>query len=232
MATTDMQVQGSGFDRSRLRALVPVAVFDIAGPLAVYWLLRAAGAAEVTALIVSGIPPALGVAMGIIRHRRIDAIGSLVLFGIVAGTVVGLATHSARLVLMEGSIPTAAFGLASLGSLLTTRPLLYRIALQTRGGDRGLEARLSQPALAHAFRIVTLVWGVTFLAEAATRIVIVETTSAGNALLVAKVMPYIVLGALIRWLMWYLRGVRNHAELRAAVPQAARPDPAPVGAQR
>jgi hypothetical protein len=224
MATTDMHVQGSGFDRSRLRVLAPVAVFDIAGPLAVYWLLRATGTAEVTALIVSGILPALGVALGIIRHSRIDAIGSLVLFGIVAGTVAGLTTHSARLVLMEGSVPTAVFGLASLGSLLTAQPLMYRIALQTRGADtparRELEARLSQPGMARAFRIVTLAWGVTFLAEAATRVLIVETTSAGNALLVVKVMPYIVLGALLRWMMGYLRSVHNRAQQQAAVPQA------------
>jgi hypothetical protein len=236
MATTDMQVQGSGFDRSRLRALAPVAVFDIAGPLAVYWLLRAAGTAEVTALIVSGILPAIGVAIGIIQHRRIDAIGSLVLFGIVVGTVVGLTTHSARLVLMEGSVPTAVFGLASLGSLLTAQPLMYRVALQTRGADtadrRELQARLSQPGMARAFRIVTLVWGVTFLAEAAARVVIVETTSAGNALLLVKAMPYIVLALLIRWMFGYLRGVRNRAQQRAAVLQAAGPDAAGVLAQR
>lgn len=216
MATTDMQVQGVGLDRSRLRALLPVAVFDIAGPLAVYWLLRAAGTAEVTALIVSGILPALGVAMGVIRHRRLDAIGSLVLVGIIAGTVVGLTTHSARLVLMEGSVPTAVFGLACLGSLLTAQPLLYRIALQTHGASAGqrrdLEARLSVPGMARAFQVVTLVWGLTFLAEAATRVVIVEMTSAGNALLVVKVMPYIVLGALLRWMIGYLRAVRNDAQ--------------------
>lgn len=213
-----MQVQGRGFDRTRLRALAPVAVFDIAGPLAVYWLLRATGTAEVTALIVSGILPALGVAVGIVRHRRLDAIGSLVLAGIVAGTVVGLTTHSARLVLMEGSVPTAVFGLACLGSLLTARPLLYRIALQTGGAGatdgRDLQARLSVPGMARAFQVVTLVWGVTFLAEAASRVVIVEMTSADSALLVVKVMPYLVLGVLLRWMIGYLRGVRD-AERRA-----------------
>jgi hypothetical protein len=229
-----MQMQGGGFDRSRLRALAPIAVFDIAGPLAVYWLLRAAGTAEVTALIVSGILPALGVALGIIRHRRIDAIGSLVLFGIVVGTVVGLTTHSARLVLMEGSVPTAVFGLASLGSLLTAEPLLYRIALQTRGAGtaarRDLEARLSRPSMVRAFRIVSLVWGVTFLAEAVTRVLIVETTSAGNALLVVKLMPYLVLGVLLRWMMGYLHGVSNQHP--AAVPQAAGSGAAQLDTQR
>jgi hypothetical protein len=122
MTTTDIQVQGSGFDRTRLRALAPIAVFDIAD-----------------------------------RWRSPGCCAS-------PGR-----THGARLMLMEGSVPTAVFGLVSLGSLLTAEPLLYRIALQTLGGGtaarRDLEARLSQPGMARAFRTVTLIWGVTFLAQ-------------------------------------------------------------------
>jgi hypothetical protein len=236
MATIGIQEHGSGFDRSRLRALAPTALFDIAGPLALYWLLRAAGMAEVTALIASGILPALGVAVGIIRHRRVDAIGSLVLAGIIAGTVAGLLTHSARLVLMEGSLPTAVFALACLGSLLTARPLMYRIALQARGAStaagRDLQARWAQPAAQHTFQAITLVWGVTLLAEAATRVLIVETISTGAALLVIKLMPYLVIAGLFRWMAGYTRRVRGHAEQRTVVPEAAIADPTPALAQR
>jgi hypothetical protein len=212
MATADIPLRADGIDRGRLRALAPIAVFDIAGPLAVYWLLRAAGTAEVTALIISGILPAFGVAAGIVRHRRLDAIGSLVLAGIVAGTVAGLVTHSARLVLMEGSVPTALFALACLGSLLTARPLMYRIALQTRGGTSAggdLEARWARPAAQHAFRVITLVWGATMLAEAVTRVLIVETIPAGTALFVIKLMPYLVIAGLLRWMAGYTRRLRR-----------------------
>jgi intracellular septation protein A len=232
MATTGIQVQGSSLDRSRLRALLPTVVFDIAGPLALYWLLRAAGTAEVTALIVSGILPAVGVAVAIIRHRRVDAIGLLVLFGIVVGTVAGLLTHSARLVLMEGSIPTGVFAVACLGSLGTARPLMYRIALQMRGAGteagRDLQARWAQPAAQHAFRIITLVWGLALLAEAATRVLIVETISTGTALLVIKLMPYIVIVGLFRWMAGYTRRVRQ----QAVAAQPASTEPASVLVQR
>ncbi len=71
--------------------------------------------------------------------------------------------------------------------------------------------------MARALRIASLVWGVTFLAEAAARVLIVETTSAGNALLVVKLMPYLVLGVLLRWMMSYLRGVTSlHPAVSAA----------------
>ena len=84
-------------------------VLEVAAPLIAYSLLRKAGMSTVTALVLSGVFPALGVAVGVIRHRRLDVVGALVLAGILAGTVLGLISHSARLVLMEGSVPTAIF---------------------------------------------------------------------------------------------------------------------------
>jgi len=42
--------------------------------------------------------------------RRIDVVGVVVLLGIAVGTALGLASGSARLVLLEGSVPTAIFG--------------------------------------------------------------------------------------------------------------------------
>jgi predicted lysophospholipase L1 biosynthesis ABC-type transport system permease subunit len=89
----------------RLRSLAMIVIFYVAVPLAVYNLLRSAGLTAVTALLLSGVFPAAGVAIGIIRHRRLDVAGALVLAGIIVGTVLGLVSHSARLVLVEGSVP-------------------------------------------------------------------------------------------------------------------------------
>ena len=110
-----------------------IAVFDIAGPLVAYSLLRSAGQSTVTALVLSGAFPALGVAAGLIRHRRVDTIGVLVLAGIAVGTVLGLLSGDPRLVLVEGSVPTAVFGLLCLGSLWARRPLIYRFAIEFIG---------------------------------------------------------------------------------------------------
>ena len=112
-----------------------IAVFDIAGPLVAYSLLRSAGQSAVIALVLSGAFPALGVLAGLIRHRRVDAIGVLVLAGIAVGTVLGLLSGDPRLVLVEGSVPTAVFGLLCLGSLWASRPLIYRFAIEFIGAD-------------------------------------------------------------------------------------------------
>src|SRR5262245_36386831 len=125
------QVRRGSADRlGRLRSLAAIAILDIAGPLVASPLLRAHGFSEVTALVLSGVFPAFGVLLTVVRQHRIDAIGVLVLVGIAVGTVLGLVSGNPRLVLIEGSVPTGIFGVVCLASLWTSRPLIYRFALE------------------------------------------------------------------------------------------------------
>jgi len=217
---------GPARDRNRNRFLAPakIAVFDIAGPLAAYSLLRSAGLSAVSALVLSGAFPALGVVAGLIRRRRVDAIGVLVLAGIAVGAVLGLVSGDPRLVLVEGSVPTAVFGLLCLGSLSARRPLIYRFAAEFMGPDtpkgRHFESLWRYPGFRHTFRLFTVVWGIVYLAEAAARVIIVETTSTSTALTVSKVMPYVVGAALAAWMFAYGRRARREGE-RLAVASAA-----------
>ena len=216
---------GDQHDRNRFLDLAMIAVFDLAGPLVAYSLLRSAGQSAVTALVLSGIFPALGVTVGVIRHRRVDTIGVLVLAGIAVGTVLGLLSGDPRLVLVEGSVPTAVFGLLCLGSLWAHRPLIYRFAIEFIGADtpkgRDFEALWRYEGFRHTFRLFTVVWGIMYLAEAAARVIIVETTSTGTALTVSKVMPYVVGAALAAWMFGYGRHARRKGERLAAEAQAA-----------
>ena len=82
-----------------------ILVFDLGGPLVAYALLRSAGMTAVAALVISGVLPALGIAVGALVDRRLDVLGVVVLAGIVVGTVLGLTSHNARLYLLEGSVP-------------------------------------------------------------------------------------------------------------------------------
>ena len=225
---------GDQHNRNRFYSLAMIAVFDIAGPLVAYSLLRSAGLSTVSALVLSGAFPALGVAAGLIRHRRVDTIGVLVLAGIAVGTVLGLLSGNPRIVLIEGSVPTAVFGLLCLGSLWASRPLIYRFAIEFIGADtpkgRDFESLWRYPGFRRTFRLFTVVWGVTYLAEAAARVIIVETTSTGTALTVSKVMPYVVFAALAAWMFAYGRRARRKGERLAAEAQAAEVQAAEVQA--
>lgn len=201
--STDLQPQPAGLDRSRLRALAPIAVFDIAGPLAVYYLVRVTGGTQVTALILSGIVPAVGILCGVIRSRRVSAIGVLVLVGIIAGSVLGLLTRNPKLVLMEGSVSTFILSVACFASLLTGKPLMFAIIPETLGADtakgRLLQQAWTSPQARPLFTRITTVWGIALLGEVVTRVIIIQTISTGSALLLLKVMPYLVTGALLHW---------------------------------
>jgi hypothetical protein len=220
-------VDGSRDVKRRLGSIAKIVIIDVAAPLIAYSLLRRAGMSTVTALVLSGVFPALGVAIGVIRHRRLDVIGTLVLAGILVGTVLGLITHSARLVLMEGSVPTAIFGLACLGSLPTRRPLMYSFSIEFIGPDtakgREMNGLWQYEGFRHIFRIITAVWGVGFLLEAALRVVIVYNTSTGTALSLSKVTPYIWAGIFTAWTVAYGRyqGKKGQRMMAAANPEPA-----------
>ena len=207
----------------RLRSLAPIVIFDTAGPLAVYYGLLTAGMPDLGALIVSGALPALGIVLGAARNRRLDAIGVLVLTGILAGTALGLASGSAHLVLLDGTVPTALFGLLCLGSLWSGRPLMFRFAVETLGAGtpRGREFadKWRYPGFRRAFRVTTVVWGLAFLAEAAVQILIIETTPAGVARTSSTVLPLVFAAVLVAWNISYAK--RGHRQ-GVLAEQAAR----------
>jgi hypothetical protein len=213
-------------DRNRLWSAAKIVVVDIVGPLVAYALLRSAGQSAVPALVLSGALPAVGVMAGLIRQRHLDIVGVLVLAGIAVGTVLGLVSGNARLVLVEGSVPTAVFGMLCLGSLWSDRPLIFRFALEFTGAGtprgRDFEGLWRYPGFRHAFRLFTVVWGVAYLAEAAARVVIVEMTTTATALTVSKVMPYAVAASLAGWMTAYSRRARREGQrLAAAAPAGA-----------
>jgi hypothetical protein len=210
---------------ARLRSAGMIAVFYIAAPLVTYSELRSHGFSMVTALVLSGVFPGAGLIIDVFRHRRVDAVGAVVLAGIVAGAILALAFHSAKPVLDEGSVGTAVFGLMCLGSLATTKPFMYRLVLEFMGGEgseKGREfAGYQQDAeFRHAFRVITAVWGAAFLAEAVARVIIVQETAAGTAFATSTVMPFAVGGAVSAWTIVYGRYSKRRA-IRLATAAAA-----------
>ena len=197
-------------------SLLSLAVFDVGGPLAVYYVLRTADSSTVEALIVSSVLPVVGIGLAARQHRRIDAIGIVVLFGILVGIVVGLASGSARLVLLDGTVPTTVLGLVCFGSLLTARPLMFRMALQFIGPKssqgRQFESMWQYREFQHLFRVITVVWGAAFLAETAAQVVIIESASASTAKTTSNLMPIAVAAIMMAWTAIY--GRRQRARWR------------------
>jgi hypothetical protein len=214
---------------SRLWSLAPIVVFDTVGPLVAYSLLRSNGSSLVGALVLSGILPAFNAVISFARRRRVDAIGLLVLFGIAVGTVLGLISGSPKAVLLEASVPTSVFGLVCLGSLWSPRPLMFRFALEFKGPEtpegRDFADRWRYPGFRRTFGVITAVWGIAYVAEAIARVIIVESTSAGTAFDISKVMPYVIAGAVVAWMIPYSLRAKRRGERRTAA-SAGHPPPA------
>lgn len=199
-------------------------VFDIGGPVFVYYWLSANNFTPVDALILSGVLPACGIGITVVRHRRLDAIGALVLIGIIVGTVLGLVSGSAHLVLVDGTIPGAVFGALCLGSLWTRRPLMFRFAIEFMGADtpqgRDFADKWRYAEFRHAFRVTTVVWGLSYLVEAAVQLVIVELASTAVAKTTSNILPLIFLGAVIAWNVSYARRGQRRGQLAEAAARA------------
>ncbi len=64
---------------------------------------------------------------------------------------------------------------------------MFHFALASMGGPRTDAGRefderyAAQPGFARYFRIVTVVWGIAFLAEAALKVIVIQTSSTGFA---------------------------------------------------
>jgi hypothetical protein len=143
------------------------------------------------------------------------------------GAVLGLISHSTMLLLMEGSVPTAVFGVACLGSLWARRPLMFGFAREFTGPDtaKGREmTRLWQyEGYRRVFRTITAVWGAAFLLEAALRVVIVYNASTGTALASSKITPFLWAAILPAWTVAYGAHDKRKGERMAATSEVPEP---------
>jgi hypothetical protein len=218
-----------------IRSMAIIVIFDVAAPLTTYFILRSAGWTAVSALLLSGVFPTVHVATNAIRNRRLDVVGALVLGGIALATVLGLVSHSAKWLLAEGSVPTAVFGVVCLVSLWARYPLMFRLALEFNGPDtaKGREMTMfwHHEGFRHSLRVITAVWGVGFLLEAALKFVIIYNTSTGTAFASSTVTPLIWVAIFVAWTVAYGTRQRKKAERRAAAAAASEaPGTGPVTA--
>ena len=193
---------------SRRAAVARTVGLDIVGPLLVYRACRAGGVPEVWSLVVSGLPPAVGVLFDWWRWRTLEMVGAVVLAGIGVSVVLALLTDDPQILLLESAILTGLFGLGCLVSLRWRRPLIFSFAQAFYGGRHsadGLEfdEEYAYPEARFYWRTVTIVWAVVYLVEAAVKAVVATHASTGRALLFNRTVPWAVYAALMAWTIWW-----------------------------
>ena len=207
----------------RLRGFLPFLFLDIACPYLTYQYLQhhAPGMSQTTALVLSGVFPALANVISIVRSRAVDIIGVMVLLGIAVGAVGAALGGGPRLVLLRESFVTGAVAILCLGSLAAPRPLLFYIGRDfSTGHDPARVAQFNalwyNPGAPHVFRVMTAVWGIGWLAEVALKVLIVYSLSIPRALVVGPISSAAITIGLILWTVRYARTARRRGEARRA----------------
>ncbi|GGP23622.1 VC0807 family protein [Silvimonas iriomotensis] len=171
---------------------------------------------EHNALLASALPPVIWSAVGLIRHRRLDAMSALVVAGILLSLGAVMLGGSPSLMLMRESLITGAIGLVFLVSALLRRPLTYYLAQAALAREPGFsKARFEQlfidanGRVAGWMTLMALVWGGGLLAETVLRLWLVKVIPVAQFLLVAPWISYGIYGALAGWTWWYRGQLRR-----------------------
>jgi len=222
ISPSDLFDQPSGGARkSNIRGLLPsLGLYGIA-PFVIYQVLTGQGVADVPALTVSGVVPALGIVWGVVRGRRPDVIGMVSLVFIVVGLATSALTGNPQFILIKESMLTGVFGLVSLLSLLAPKPLMFYFGRQfASGGDPARAAAYDDlwqyPQFRAVQRNITLAWGLGYLAEAVTRVALTFVLPIPIFLVVSPVLAFGVTIGLLAWTLAYARRASRRGSQRLA----------------
>jgi hypothetical protein len=200
----------------RFRPLLRTLIVSVALPLIAVQLLLRRDVPPVEALAIAAIFPLAEALLGLVRARRADPIAMLSLLAILLGLATSGLTNNPAFAVAKESLFTTVFGLLFLGSLLTSRPLIFRLGRQySTGGDpaeiAAWDARWEHPLFRRTIRIMTAVWGCALLFEALVRIVVAFALPVATSTIVSPAVAVGVLTGLFVWTGAYGRAVRRRA---------------------
>jgi hypothetical protein len=196
-------------------------LFNAVAPFTTYVILTSHGVSELTALAVGALFPLAVAVIGAVRSRRLDPFAAVTLAAIAVGLTGGLVFDSPRVLLLKDSIITATIGLVFLGSLAARRPLIFVLARQiaeSPAARAALEQRWTLAAVRRRYYLITLVWGLTLVVEAAVRVTLSFLVSPGVLLIVSPLLALAAFGSVG---LWTVRQRRAALNAQRATPTAS-----------
>jgi hypothetical protein len=158
-----------------------VAVADVVVPIALYYVCRGLGLSELHALLVSSVAPIVSFAAQGVVTRRVDGLALFIGAVLVLNIAVALTAADPRTLLARDGWITGLAGLFFLASLRAGRPFVFTIARPLAEGRLGPPGEDWDsvwdrvPLFRHVWRVLTVLWGIGLLADAAIRVVVAYT---------------------------------------------------------
>lgn len=205
-----------GRGKSLLWSWGPTILFSVLLPFITYAVLTDRGVPPALALMLIAVWPLVELGVFFAIHRRIDEFGVLVLVFFGIGLLSMVAFNSPVLLLVKESAVTGLFGLVLLVSLLLPRPVMFYFGRKfgTDGSAEGV-AHWNQlwrhPGFRRTQRVITLVWGVAFFAEALVRIGLAMIVPVPVMVVITNALPVAVIAILAGWTVAYGKRARAAA---------------------
>jgi hypothetical protein len=198
-----------------VRGVVWDVALDISVPVISYYLAkRLLSASDFAALAVASLFPLIKSLWDLRRRREIDPVAVLILLGVACSAVALLFSGDQRMLLIRESFVTGAFGVACLVSLVFPRPMMFYFARYFMAGRdaerrRLFESRWQYSAARRAHRFVTTVWGLVFVGEFISRVLLAYTLRPTVVLSVAPIATGFATIGTIVWTFRYAARVRD-----------------------
>jgi len=189
-----------------LNATIPLACYIAAKKVVL--------ASELTALVLATTFPVLKSVYDWLRHRRFDPVAALVFLGITTSILALFLGGDPHILLIRESLFTAAFGIACLISITFPRPIMFYFGRHFMAGKdpqkrKVFESRWQNPTVRRAHRLVTIIWGLLYVAEVVVRVVLVYTMPTAVVLAVSPFLMGLATITSIVWTFWYAQKVRE-----------------------
>ncbi|MGH3400115.1 MAG: VC0807 family protein [Streptosporangiaceae bacterium] len=176
------------------RALLTM-VIDIVVPIAVFYGVRGAGGSVWLALALGAVAPAASAVAGLVRGRRPDTMGVMILATLALSAGLSLLTGSPRVLLARDGLLTGAWAAYMYLSLLARRPATFVISRPLLEGRRVYDPAQRRwvrsaartwdelweqvPRFQSIWLVCTVIWGTAILADAVVRVVMAYALPVG-----------------------------------------------------
>jgi diacylglycerol kinase len=229
---SDALERGLALIRGNIGGILVEAIINFALPYMIYGYFEHRQG-EVMALIYSSGPPIAWTLIVLAWKREVDFISAFVVAGIVLSLLAMLGGGSVKFLQLREKLVTVIIGLAFLISALIKRPLIYELARagmkRNKSAELGrLEALKDDPRMRHSMTVMTLVWGIGLLLDAAISAGLVMVLTVKQYLIVGPIFGYSVTGGLTLWMFLYIRYRRRLGDARRA-QEAAQAAALPAG---
>jgi intracellular septation protein A len=192
-----------------LRRMLPNLLINGVAPFAINMLAQPHMSA-IDALLLASSVPALFTLGGVIWKKHIDALGLLVMVGLLLSAIVAVLFKSPRLLLLQSSAVSGVFGIVMLISLFLPKPALFYIArsIMTQNDPQRLasfNADWSFPQFRSFYRTLTLVWGSVTVAQVVLHTVLAFTLPISLMLMLGPILTFAAIIPAAHWSVHYMR---------------------------